>query len=256
MAYVSFISDEYLLSCIENLYNAYETTKDEFTLKQFYKNQIDPIKLLFDMNFFGLSEEELITREIQRKIDKSITNKIGKFHEELLGGIDGYKKHAVGNGFDITDDQCKLLFADIKNKHNTVKGSDLVKLYSSLEEYIENNLGSKAYWVQIISDGDSFDEQWILTSKGTTKNTTGVHKISADKFYALLTGDCNAFAKLCSALPIALKDFLKTKNLKPTASNINVYKKICERCISNDVSLIIQLMNDTFANYTSFPITD
>ena len=57
MAYVSFISDEHLISCIEKLYNVYERAKSEFTLNKFYENQIDPIKLMFDMNFFVVSEE-------------------------------------------------------------------------------------------------------------------------------------------------------------------------------------------------------
>ncbi|NFG22557.1 Eco47II family restriction endonuclease [Clostridium botulinum] len=252
MAYISFLSDEHLLSCIETLYNVYEKSKDEFTLDKFYKNQIDPIKLLFDINFFGISEEEVIAREIQRKIDKTISNAIGTFHEELLGGINGYTKHPVGNGFDITDNQCKSLFADIKNKHNTVKGSDLPNLYTDLEAYVNGKPNAKSYWVQIISSGQSFNENWTIPSHN--KNNSNVYKVSADKFYEVLTGKSNAFSELCSALPIAIEDFLNSKQLKPTISNINVYKKLCAKALKNNVSLSIQLMNDTFRNYNGFPI--
>ncbi|NEU05286.1 Eco47II family restriction endonuclease [Clostridium senegalense] len=252
MSYVSFLSDEHLLSCIERLYNVYEKKKDEFTLSKFYENQIDPIKLLFDMNFFGISQEEVIAREIQRKIDKSISNAIGTFHEELLGGIDGYMKHPVGCGFDITDSQCNLLFSDIKNKHNTVKGSNLQNLYSDLESYIEDKPNAKSYWVQIISAGQSFNENWTIPAHN--KYNPNVYKISADRFYEVLTGKKNAFAELCTVLPIAINDFLDSKQLKPTISNINVYKQLCTRALNNKVSLNIQLMNDTFKNYNGFPI--
>ncbi|BDR73130.1 type II restriction endonuclease [Clostridium tetani] len=254
MPYVSFLSDEHLLSCIERLYNVYEKKKDEFTLVKFYENQIDPIKLLFDMNFFGISQEEVIAREIQRKIDKSISNAIGTFHEELLGGIDGYVKHPVGCGFDITDSQCRLLFADIKNKHNTVKGSNLQDLYSDLESYIKDKPNAKAYWVQIISASQSFNENWTIPLHN--KNNPNVYKISADRFYQILTGKENAFAELCSSLPIAIKDFLNYKQLKPTISNINVYKELCTKSFNNNVSLNVQLMNDTFKNYNGFPINN
>lgn len=253
MSYVSFISDEHLLMCIEKLYNKYDKTKDEFTIKKFYKNQIDPIKFLFDMNFYGLTEEELISKEIQRKIDKTISNSIGEFHEDLIGGIDGYKKHPVGSGFDITDDKKEKLFADIKNKHNTVKGKDLPNLYSELENYIKDKSDAKSYWVQIISSGESFSEQWKISKHN--KNNSNVYKISADKFYELLTGDANSFAELCKALPIAISDFLQSKQLRPNTSNIKVFKKLQEKANKNDVTLMIQLMNDTFANYNGFPLT-
>lgn len=252
MAYVSFISDEYLISCIEKLYNVYEKAKDEFTVRKFYENQIDPIKLLFDMNFFGISEKEVVAREIQRKIDKTISNAIGTFHEELLGGIKGYIKHPVGCGFDITDSQLNFLFADIKNKHNTVKGSSLPNLYDDLETYIKNKPNAKSYWVQIISSGKSFNDNWTIPSK--EKNNPNIYKISGDKFYEVLTGNKNAFSELCAALPIAIKDFLDSRQLKPTISNINVYKELCDRAFKHNVSLSIQLMNDTFDNYTGFPI--
>lgn len=253
MSYVSFISDEHLLMCIEKLYKKYDKTKDEFTVKEFYKNQIDPIKFLFDMNFYGLTEEELIAKEIQRKIDKTISNSIGEFHEDLIAGIDGYTKHPVGSGFDITDDKKEKLFADIKNKHNTVKGKDLPNLYSELEDYIEDKPNAKSYWVQIISSGKSFSEQWTIPKHN--KYNPNVYKVSGDKFYEVLTGNANAFAELCEALPIAISDFLKSKNLRPTTSNINVFKKLQKRANKNDVTLTIQLMNDTFANYNGFPIS-
>ena len=57
--YVDFISDQDFMHCIENLFNAYENTKNEYTEKQFYKNKIDPIKLSFDMKFNNLSEKEI-----------------------------------------------------------------------------------------------------------------------------------------------------------------------------------------------------
>lgn len=254
MAYVSFISDEHLISCIEKLYNVYERAKSEFTLNKFYENQIDPIKLMFDMNFFGVSEEELIAREIQRKIDKTISNAIGTFHEEILGGIEGYKNHPVGYGYDITDDQCELLFADVKNKHNTVKGKNLPDLFDELEIFIQGKPNANAYWVQIISSGQSFYENWTIPSHD--KYNPNIYKISADRFYEVLTGNRNAFAELCEVLPIAIKDFLEFRNLKPTISNIDVYKKLRKKAANNKVSLGVQLMNDTFRNYNGFPITN
>ena len=64
----------------------------------------------FDAKFNGLSEEDLIKAEVKRQIDKSVNNAIGSFHEQVLGGIEGYE---LGNlsGFDIKAKD-NSLFAD------------------------------------------------------------------------------------------------------------------------------------------------
>lgn len=252
MAYVSFISDEHLIYCVEKLFNAYESTKSEFTIEKFYSNQIDPFKLLFDTKFFGITDEEKVMAEIARQIDQTISNHIGDFHENIVSGIKGYSKHPVGEGFDITDDDCKLLFADLKNKHNTVTGTHLDNLHLKLSKYIEGKPDAKSYYVQIISSGSSFCKPWKL--KGVTNPQ--VYKVSADKFYGILTKNPNAFAELCCALPKVVEDFLSDKDVKGAASTNQVYSELISRCNSNNVSFTTQLFNDTFKKYDGFPINN
>jgi hypothetical protein len=125
--YLSYISDEHLLLCIENLHKSYLKAKANVSKKKFYKNKIDTIKLTFDAKFNDLDEETLIKTEINRQIDKSINNSIGTFHEQILGGIKGFE---IGNlsGFDIKASD-ETLFADIKNKHNTMNSSSAESLF-------------------------------------------------------------------------------------------------------------------------------
>ena len=250
MAYVSFVSDEHLMKCIEKLYEAYEKAKNNYDIKDFYHNQIDPFKLMFDMKFFDMTPEEKIKAEINRKIDKTISNAIGEFHENVLGGIKGYKNHPVGAGYDVTDDKLEKLFADIKNKHNTVKGKNLRDLYAELESYIKDKKDAKAYWVQIISSGSSFNTQWTIPSHN--KNNSNVYKISADKFYEVLTGDENAFFELCNALPKAVDDFLAKKSKIKAGKSSDVYDKLKKKCDENKRTFEMQLMYDTFKNYNGF----
>src|SRR5690606_39730545 len=88
--YVDFISDTHLLKCISNLYNSYLSAKREFTKEEFYNNKVDIFKLTFDSKFNELFEDELIKLEMSRQIDKSVNNAIGTFHEEVLGGVEGF----------------------------------------------------------------------------------------------------------------------------------------------------------------------
>lgn len=89
--YVNFISDKHLLSCIGNLHKAYWKAKNNITKENFYNNKVDTVKLTFDSKFNNIDEESLIQSEILRQIDKSINNSIGTFHEQILGGVNGYE---------------------------------------------------------------------------------------------------------------------------------------------------------------------
>lgn len=131
--YVNFISDEHFLNCISNLHSAYVRAKEKISKKKFYNNKIDTIKLTFDTKFNKIDEESIIETEILRQIDKSINNSIGTFHEEILGGIEGYELGKL-SGFDIKAKN-NTLFADIKNKHNTMNSSSAEALFQKLARY-------------------------------------------------------------------------------------------------------------------------
>jgi len=205
--YVDFISDEHFLDCVANLHSAYLKAKNNITKKNFYSNKIDTIKLTFDSKFNDIDEESLIQSEILRQIDKSINNSIGTFHEQILGGIKGYQ---IGNlsGFDIKaiDDS---LFADIKNKHNTMNSSSAEALFQKLSRYADTYKKSKCYWVQVLAKS-SFCELWKGEINGKEYSHSRVYKISGDQFYALLSGKENALFKLYKNLPIAIKNYLNS----------------------------------------------
>ena len=249
--YVSFISDEDLLEAIEELYNVYYKAHSEIKMADFYKNKIDPIKLLFDKEFLNHSIEDVINLEIIRKKDKTISNGIGDFHETLLGSISGYTKYAVGYGYDIKADDDSI-YVDIKNKHNTVKGSNLPDLYDDLIKYVDSssNKEAKGYWAQIIANG-SFNEAWKIPAQG--KDDERIFKISADQLYSMMTGIDNSFKELCVALPIAIKDFLEGKD--PIGSEENtIYLNLKKQADENKTDIITELFNKTFDVYIGFPI--
>ena len=181
--YVKFISDEHFLNCVANLYESYLIAKNNISKKTFYKNKVDIIKLTFDSKFNDIDEESLIQAEILRQIDKSINNSIGTFHEQILGGITGFE---IGNlsGFDVKAKD-NTLFADIKNKHNTMNSSSAEALFQKLARYADTHKKSKCYWVQVLAKS-SFCKAWQADINGKEYSHSRVYKISGDKFYALL----------------------------------------------------------------------
>jgi len=243
--YLNFISDKHLFSCIENLHNSYLQAKENISKKKFYNNKIDTIKLTFDSKFNNLDEETLIKSEIVRQIDKSINNSIGTFHEQILGGINGFERGNL-NGFDIkaTDN---TLFADIKNKHNTMNSSSAESLFQKLSHYADTYKKAKCYWVQIMAKS-SFNENWKGEINGKEYSHSRVYKISGDQFYKLLSGNENALFDLYKILPKAIEDFLiqmdSFKRSENSALNeIVESSKISKRKILDEI---------TFENYSYY----
>lgn len=246
--YLSFISDEHLIFCIENLHNSYLNAKADVSKKKFYKNKIDTIKLTFDSKFNNLDEETLIKTEINRQIDKSINNSIGTFHEQILGGIKGYE---IGNlsGFDIKAID-NTLFADIKNKHNTMNSSSAESLFQKLAKYADTYKQANCYWVQILAK-NSFNEKWFGEINGKEYSHSRVYKISGDQFYKLLTGNENSLFELYQVLPKAISDFLNKQKNNKSQSN-SALEEISKSSKKSKRSVLDEITFENYSYYLGF----
>ena len=119
---LGFISDEHIYEHVKNTVQAY---RREITLDQFNENIIDPIKLTFDAKVYGKSIRQAVADECFLQIDKSNTNRIGYFHQNLF--------HYAGKGwcvpaagFDVENDELHI-YVEIKNKHNTMNSASSQK---------------------------------------------------------------------------------------------------------------------------------
>lgn len=247
--YVSYISDSHFLECISILHKSYLSAKSVISKRSFYANKVDTVKLTFDAKFNGISEEQLIEAEILRQIDKSVNNSIGTFHEQILGGVQGFE---IGNfsGFDIkaTDN---TLFADIKNKHNTMNSSAAESLFQKLARYADTYKQAKCYWVQILANG-SFNERWGGIINGKEYSHSRVFKISGDRFYALLTKQDNAFFELYKALPLAITDYLISIGERESLSQNSALEEIKKGTETSGRSILDQITFENYGYYLGF----
>lgn len=247
--YLNYITDEHLFDCIKHLHDSYLRAKNKVTKASLYKNKVDVIKMTFDSKFNEISEDSLIESEILRQIDKSINNSIGTFHEQILGGITGYESKKL-SGFDVRalDD---TLFADIKNKHNTMNSSSSEALFQKLAKYADNYKKAKCYWVQILAK-NSFCQHWAGEINGKEYSHSRVYKISGDQFYSLLSGEQDALFNLYKVLPKAIEEYLE--------NNKQAIEKLENSAldeIKNDIGLskrtvLDQITFDNFSYYLGF----
>lgn len=247
--YVNFITDEHLLSCIANLHNAYLKAKNNITKKNFYSNKVDTIKLTFDAKFNSIDEESLIQSEILRQIDKSINNSIGTFHEQILGGIKGFEVGKL-SGFDIKAND-NTLFADIKNKHNTMNSSAAEALFQKLARYANDYKKAKCYWVQILAKG-SFCELWSGEINGKEYSHSRVYKISGDQFYTLISGEKDALFQLYKTLPVAINDYINSSGDIEVIAENSALDEIKSQTKKSKRSILDQITFENYSYYLGF----
>ncbi len=236
MSFLSFVSDEHFFSCIAEVCNTYLRCQDK-AREKFNKNKVDPIKFCFDMNLYNNYFEDTCKAEILRQTDKTVSNAIGYFHQHLIGGIKDLKDMGQGGGCDITNFN-NTLFAEVKNKYNTMNSSSAEATYQKLQRYAENYPNSTCYLVEIIASC-SQNIQWNGTYNGEYYNHPRVRRISADKFYELVTGNKDAFKELCEKLPLAIGCLL----MKNGRDYSNAEKSVKE---------LYGLMVSTFKGYNGF----
>lgn len=184
-----------------------------------------------------------------RQIDKSINNSIGTFHEQILGGIKGFE---AGNlsGYDIKA-QDDTLFADIKNKHNTMNSSAAEALFQKLARYANDYKKAKCYWVQILAKR-SFCELWSGNINGKEYSHSRVYKISGDQFYALLSEQEDAMFQLYKALPIAIKDYLTSADQKKEIAENSALDEIKSKTKKSKRSILDQITFENYSYYLGF----
>lgn len=115
---LSFISDGDLFNHVKETVEKYRFTID---LAKFNKNIIDPIKLTFDAKIYSKNIQQIIESEILRQLDKSNTNHIGYFHQNIFKYL-GNGWRVPTKGFDVVNDEQKI-YVEMKNKHNTMNSS-------------------------------------------------------------------------------------------------------------------------------------
>ena len=205
--YVDFVSDTYFEKCVRWVVGGYDQEGD------IRKNGIDAFKTLFDMINNKLNFEQWKDVELTRQKDKNISNKIGEFHQKLLGGVKGWRDLETGDVADLCNDQ-KTIFLELKNKDNTVKGSDMIHLWKRLDEITRNYPKSITYYAYINEKhGTSGEDVWIYQGN----SNPNVKKIWGKNVYKLITGKQDALEKTWYALPAAISNIAgssKAYNLK------------------------------------------
>jgi len=206
---LSFISEENFYKHVEATIKNYGEKLHSFNLKQFNKNTVDPIKLLFDKTVYGFTWDEIIKNEVSRQRDKSNNNDIGYFHQRIFQYINNCK--VPPNGWDVifakekgiaitNSDTVSRIYVEMKNKHNTMNSSASGKTYIKMQSQLLEDDDCACLLVEAIAK-KSQNVTWAVSVDGQQKSHKRIRRVSLDQFYALVTGQEDAFFQMCMQLP-------------------------------------------------------
>lgn len=212
---LNFISREEFKKHIAETIKTYNNALYSIGLEQFNKNIIDPVKLTFDSRVYNKTVEEIIQDEIFRQRDKTNTNAIGYFHQNLFKYIKNCE--VPERGFDVIYNDIKSeikIYVEMKNKHNTMNSSSSQKTYMKMQNKIISEKKAKCFLVEIIAK-KSQNIIWKIKLDGTNIENENIRRVSIDKFYELITGNKQAFYLICRELPLMIDEIIgENKELK------------------------------------------
>lgn len=206
---LGFISEKDFKEHVKETILKYGEKLEPFDLKRFNSNLIDPIKLIFDKSVYKTSWEEIINNEIFRQRDKSNNNDIGYFHQNIFSYLSGCEVPQTGwdviyrnpEGIVMPEgDVVHTLYVEMKNKHNTMNSASSAKTYIKMQSQILDDDDCACLLVEAIAK-HSQNIKWTTKVDGKNVQHRRIRRVSMDQFYKIVTGDENAFYKMCMVLP-------------------------------------------------------
>lgn len=243
---LNFISEKQFKEHVAKTIAAYGENLESYDIEKLNKNLVDPIKMIFDKNVYQETWEELIKSEIFRQRDKANNNSIGYFHQRIFqyfkncavpengtdGGWDVIYKNS--KGIKIADcEKVHTVYVEMKNKHNTMNSAAAGKTYIKMQNQLLKDDDCICCLVEAIAKR-SQNIKWETTVDNEKVSHKKIRRVSIDQFYSIVTGQNDAFYKICMVLPETVRSVIEEEkivkvpndtafeNLKKIAKKLNI----------------------------------
>ena len=105
------------------------------------------------------------------------------------------------DGIQMPDgDMVHTLYVEMKNKHNTMNSASSAKTYIKMQSQILEDDDCACLLVEAIAK-KSQNIKWTTKVDGKNVQHRLIRRVSMDQFYAILTGEEDAFYNMCMELP-------------------------------------------------------
>lgn len=255
---LDFISEESLTKHVKETIRQYGDKLKPYNLKKFNHNLIDPIKLIFDKNVYQTTWSGIIENEIFRQRDKSNNNAIGYFHQNIFSYFEGCTVPKQGwdvifqndQGIEIEGNRVKTIYVEMKNKHNTMNSASGGKTYIKMQDQLLRDDDCACLLVEAIASR-SQNIKWGTTVDKKKVSHKLIRRVSMDKFYEIVTGEKDAFYKLCMILPDMIKKVVEeARDLEIPEDK--VIQELDEMMKEKDISMELAIYLLGFTTYNGF----
>ena len=265
---LSFISKKDLTAHVKATIEKYGDKLESYDIARFNKNIVDPIKLIFDKTVYRSSWEETISNEIFRQRDKSNNNDIGYFHQRIFNYIENchVPENGAEGGWDVIYKNpagialpdgtvVHSIYVEMKNKHNTMNSASAGKTFIKMQNQLLKDDDCACFLVEAIAKS-SQNTKWETTVDGTKVSHKLIRRVSMDQFYALVTGQEDAFFKLCMVLPEIIQNVVDMSGDKLVPHDI-VYEQLIQAAEKNhiekkDLAIAMAVFMLGFGSYKGF----
>lgn len=253
---LSFISEKDFTNHVKDTIDKYGEKLESFDIVRFNKNIVDPIKMIFDKTVYQTSWDEIVGNEIFRQRDKSNNNDIGYFHQRIFQYINNC--HVPDNGteggwdviFQVPEgitlpegDIVHTVYVEMKNKHNIMNSAAAGKTYIKMQSQLLDDDDCACFLVEAIAK-KSQNIKWSTTVDGKSVSHKKIRRVSLDQFYALVTGQEDAFYKMCMVLPKVIEKVVNEggEDVKvPHDSVMSELRRIAKEMNTDDENLAMAL---------------
>lgn len=265
---LDFITEKDFTNHVKKTIGKYGEKLESYDLKKFNKNIIDPIKLVFDKTVYRSSWDDIVGSEIFRQRDKSNNNDIGYFHQRIFQYIENCRVPANGkdggwdviyknpNGIHIPGaNDVHTIYVEMKNKHNTMNSASASKTFIKMQNQLLNDDDCACFLVEAIAQR-SQNIKWETTVDKKKVSHKLIRRVSIDEFYALITGQDDAFYRMCMVLPSVIERAVNEmgSSTVPNDTVIDELRKLSKNSnmIDENMAMAMAIYMLGFGDYKGF----
>ena len=146
-------------------------------------------------------------------------------------------------------DVVHTVYVEMKNKHNTMNSASSAKTYIKAQNQLLADDDCVCYLVEAIAK-HSQDVKWSASVDGKKVQHRRIRRISMDRFYAMITGEEDAFYKMCLVLPEVIEKVIANAEIEiPRDTVIDELRAIADQ---KQVSIAMAVYLLGFPEYTGF----
>lgn len=177
------------------------------------KNTLDIFSASIECSLLNISLDEWKKLEKKRQIQKTLQNRIGDMHQNILATFNGINNLGTGKIVDLESTD-KNFISEVKNKHNTTKGNHKVAIYDDIKSVLSTkNKNTIGYYIEILPEnGKLYNEEFQPSDNKISKRREKdkrIRRIDGKSMYEIITGDSDALKKLYCLLAELTAEILK-----------------------------------------------